>query len=105
MTDQPEYSINAFPTYHDSIATADVNVTEFHIGGQLISRSTLQSDPDRFISAIQGVLRYNTAFSGYSMNVSRANNRVFSDNAANPAWQKAAVSAVVGIYESSCTLV
>lgn len=68
-----------------------------HVGGRLIARSTLEANPDGFISAIQGVLVHGAAFSGFSMNVNRAHDSVSTINAANPAWQKAAVSAVLGM--------
>ncbi|KAK6811676.1 hypothetical protein RU639_012489 [Aspergillus parasiticus] len=64
-----DYSINTFPTYYDSVPTAAVN----------------------------GILEYNDAFSGCSLNVSRANNRISSSTAINPAWHEAAVSAVIGV--------
>ncbi|KAL4941180.1 hypothetical protein BDV06DRAFT_223336 [Aspergillus oleicola] len=89
-----DYSINNFPTYHASITTA-VNISEYNIGGRLISRSTVQSDLDSFISSMQAILRHNSAFSGFSFNVSRANDRVA--NAVHPAWRNAAVSVVLGI--------
>lgn len=68
-----------------------------HVGGRLIARSTLEANPEGLILAIQGILAHGAAFSGFSMNVNRARDRVSTTNSANPAWQKAAVSAVLGM--------
>ncbi|KAI9040772.1 uncharacterized protein KD926_007715 [Aspergillus affinis] len=92
-----DYSVNAFPTYHASVAGTAVNLTDMHVGGRLIPRSTLEFNPDGFISAIRRILEYDAAFSGFSMNQHRAHERLSANNAANPAWQKAAVSAVLRI--------
>ncbi|KAL4899953.1 hypothetical protein BDW74DRAFT_188831 [Aspergillus multicolor] len=92
-----DFSINTYPTYHASVATAAVNVTEFHVGGALIPRSTIHSTPTGFISTLQEILRQKAAVSCYSMNVSRSTNSPVSANAVNPAWRNAAVSLLLGI--------
>ncbi|KAL6231479.1 hypothetical protein BDW75DRAFT_233574 [Aspergillus navahoensis] len=92
-----DLSINTFPSYHASVASTAVNVTEFHVGGLLIPRSTVQSNPDAFISALQAVLQHKAAISSYSLNVSRPVNSPVSTNAVTPAWRKAAVSLLIGI--------
>ncbi|KAH8424838.1 FAD-binding oxidoreductase [Aspergillus melleus] len=92
-----DYSVKAFPTYHASVAETAANITEMNVGGRLIPRSTLELNPDGLISAIQRILDYGAAFSGFSMNVQHAHNRLSANHAANPAWQKAAISAVLGI--------
>ncbi|PLB48795.1 FAD binding domain protein [Aspergillus steynii IBT 23096] len=91
------YSINAFPTYHAAVAETAVNITEMSVGGRLIPRSTVESNPDGLISAIQRIIGYEAAFSGFSMNVHHAHDRLAANNAANPAWQKTAMSAVFGL--------
>ncbi|KAJ6014301.1 FAD binding domain protein [Penicillium herquei] len=95
-----QYNINSFPSYHAAVANQAVNLTDAHVGGRLISRASIQSQPDRFIYAARDILELNTAFSGYHMNVSRPRNmkyQVFYSNAANPAWQTTASSVVIGI--------
>ncbi|KAL3478431.1 hypothetical protein BJX99DRAFT_256552 [Aspergillus californicus] len=92
-----DHSITTYPNYHASIASTAVNVTEFHVGGLLVLRSTLQSDPEGFISALQDILRYQAAISSFSMNVSRPTHRPVSANAVTPAWRKAALSLLIGL--------
>ncbi|KAJ5729646.1 FAD binding domain protein [Penicillium malachiteum] len=95
-----EYKINSFPSYHAAVANQAVNLTDAHVGGRLISRASIQSQPDRFISTARDIIDLNTAFSGYHMNVSRPGNmedQVFYSNAANPVWQTTASSVVIGI--------
>lgn len=77
--------------------TPAVNVTEFHIGGSLVSRTIVESDTDRFISALQTILGRNAAISGFAINASRTDNEQDS-NAVNPIWRKAALSMVIGLY-------
>ncbi|KAJ5630610.1 FAD binding domain protein [Penicillium longicatenatum] len=95
-----QYTINDFPSYHAAVATQPVNISDVHVGGRLISRASIQSQPDHFISAAKGIVELDTAFSGYHMNVSRPRNakdQGFYSNAANPAWQTTASSVVIGI--------
>ncbi|KAA8642713.1 FAD-dependent oxidoreductase [Aspergillus tanneri] len=91
------YSLNVFPTYHAAVAETAVNITEMNIGGRLIPRSSVESNPDSFISAIQHIIGSGAAFSGFSMNVQPAHDRLSAKNAANPAWQEATMSAVIGL--------
>ncbi|KAL4922038.1 hypothetical protein BDW62DRAFT_207823 [Aspergillus aurantiobrunneus] len=83
--------------YEMGYTTTAVNVTEFHVGGALVPRSTIQSNPNGFISTLQEILRHEAAISSYSMNVSRPTNSPVSANAVNPAWRNAAVSLLLGI--------
>lgn len=94
-----EYDIDPYPSYHScfTATTSAMNVTEYHVGGHLVSRVTVQSDTDRFMAVIQDLLRRNVAVSGYSLNASRANNQPPS-NAVNPIWRKTAISLVIGLY-------
>lgn len=94
-----EYAITPYPSYHSCFAatTSAMNITEYHLGGQLVSRATLQSNTDRFMAVIQNLLQRNVAVSGYSLNVSRANHKPPS-NAVNPIWRKTVISLVIGLY-------
>ncbi|KAL4748733.1 hypothetical protein BDW72DRAFT_205344 [Aspergillus terricola var. indicus] len=92
-----DLSINTFPTYYASVATTAVNVTEFHVGGTLVPRSTIELNPDGFITAMQEILRHKAAISMYSINVSRPIGSPVSTNAVNPVWRKAAASLLIGM--------
>lgn len=96
-----DYASYAFPSYHSAYSTMTpaVNVTEFHVGGSLVSRKIVESDTDSFISALQTILQYNPAISGFAVNVSRTDNEQVS-NAVNPIWRKAALSMVIGLYDT-----
>ncbi|PYI34319.1 hypothetical protein BP00DRAFT_454882 [Aspergillus indologenus CBS 114.80] len=90
-----ESAIAEFPNYHASVADTAVDVVEFHVGGRLLSRQSLETQPDRFLQAVQSILNQNAVVSGYNLNVSRHN--PVHPNSANPAWRNAAVSVVLGI--------
>ncbi|PWY81692.1 FAD binding domain protein [Aspergillus sclerotioniger CBS 115572] len=91
------YTIREFPSYHSQTASSPgVNITEYTIGGRLILRSTVESNTDALISALQSIAQHNTSISGLSLNVSRPNNK-HPSNSVNPIWREAAMNIVIGI--------
>ncbi|KAJ5662168.1 FAD-linked oxidoreductase sor8 [Penicillium maclennaniae] len=91
------YDAQEFPTFWASFQAMNPhsNITEAQIGGRLMPRSTVESDPAALISAIRGIAEEGVVVSGVSLNVSRS---TFPFNAVNPAWRDAAISFVLGTY-------
>jgi hypothetical protein len=96
-TNNTEFTSETFPTYHASTASAAFNVTEFHVGGLLISRSAVESNMVGFASVIQSLLGSRAAVSSFSVNVSHPVVPPVASNSLTPAWRKAAVSLVIGL--------
>ncbi|CRG84838.1 hypothetical protein PISL3812_02027 [Talaromyces islandicus] len=92
------YASYNFPSYHSAYTTMTpaVNITEFHVGGSLVSRTIVESDTDNFISTLQTILRHNPAISGFAINVSRTDKDQVP-NAVNPVWRNATLSLVIGL--------
>ncbi|KAJ5669803.1 FAD-linked oxidoreductase sor8 [Penicillium macrosclerotiorum] len=90
-----EYHINNFSTFWESYGAMNPpsNITEAQLGGRLIPRKTLESNPDGLISALKSIAALGVVISGVSLNVSRA---ALPYNAVNPAWREAAISVVLG---------
>ncbi|KAJ5716008.1 FAD binding domain protein [Penicillium malachiteum] len=89
------YTIKQFSTYYASYEEMNpgVNITEYQIGGRLIPRSVLESNPASFISTLQSISQEGGVISGVSLNVSQNQAAVTS---VNPAWRNAAISVVLG---------
>jgi len=71
------------------------NITEAQIGGRLMPRSIVESNPDALISTLRSIAEEGVVISGVSVNVSRS---AVPFNAVNPAWRDAAISFVLGTY-------
>jgi hypothetical protein len=71
------------------------NITEAQIGGRLMPRSTVESDPAALISTLRSIAEEGVVVSGVSLNVSRS---ATPFNAVNPVWRDAAISFVLGTY-------
>lgn len=69
------------------------NITEAQVGGRLIPRSVLESDPASLMKTLRGISEMGVVVSGVSLNVSRS---PVPYNAVNPAWRDAAISIVLG---------
>ncbi|KAL4862754.1 hypothetical protein BDV12DRAFT_202744 [Aspergillus spectabilis] len=103
-----EYDISSFQSFHASYShtTPWQNITESNLGGRLVSRSTVQTNPAGLITAIQAILNQTDgsifAVTGISLNVShRKPHRALatvgeSKNAVNPAWRDAALALIIG---------
>lgn len=71
------------------------NITEAQVGGRLMPRSVLDSDPASLFTTLRGIAEMGVVVSGVSLNVSRSPEPF---NAVNPAWRGAAISVVLGTY-------
>ena len=71
-------------------------VTEYQLGGQLIPRSVVESQPKALISAIRIINENGGAFSGVSVQVPKKVG--FPANAVLPAWRSTIISATIGTY-------
>lgn len=91
-----DYHIQQFSTFWNSYAAMNPhnNITEAHLGGRLMPRSTLESDPAGLIATLQGVGELGAVVSGVSLNVSRS---PAPFNAVHPAWRETAISVVLGM--------
>ncbi|EAW15348.1 FAD-binding oxidoreductase [Aspergillus clavatus NRRL 1] len=90
------YEIDEFPTFYQSYETMNPasNITEYQIGGRLISRSDLAASSRSILSALQAIVHTGAAISGVSVNVSRTPP---PRNAVNPIWRDAAISFTLGV--------
>lgn len=91
-----DYHIGQYSTFWNSYAAMNPhnNITEAQIGGWLMSRSILESDPAGLIVTLQGVAELGAEVSGISLNVSRS---PAPFNAIHPAWRETAISVVLGM--------
>ncbi|KAJ5190949.1 FAD binding domain protein [Penicillium cinerascens] len=89
------YDIQEFPTFWASYEAMNPhsNITEAQIGGRLMPRSTVESDPTTLIATLRSIAEEGVVVSGVSLNVSRS---AVPWNAVNPAWRDAAISFVLG---------
>lgn len=90
-----DYHIGQFSTFWNSYVAMNPhnNITEAQLGGRLMPRSTIESDPAGLIATLQGVAELRAVVSGISLNVSRS---PAPFNAVHPAWREAAISVVLG---------
>ncbi|KAL3472088.1 hypothetical protein BJX99DRAFT_266232 [Aspergillus californicus] len=90
------YLIKGFPTFYDSYSytTPVVNVSEVHLGGRLIPRSTIDAKPNALIEGLHSVAQQGAAISGLALNVSHAPS---TPNAVNPAWRETGMSIIIGL--------
>ncbi|KAL1961987.1 hypothetical protein VTN77DRAFT_722 [Rasamsonia byssochlamydoides] len=93
---QYTYFIDDFPTFYDSYKamTPPSNITDFQLGGRLIPRSVLDSNPHGLVTALRSASDHGTLVSGVAVNVSRQAH--IPDNGVNPALRNAAISIVIG---------
>ncbi|PYH42558.1 FAD-dependent oxidoreductase [Aspergillus saccharolyticus JOP 1030-1] len=92
------YSIAAFPTFYTSFETMspDVNISAYNLGGRLLPRRLLDSDPAILVDRFRSILASGAVLSGVSVNASRELPRNTPPNAVNPAWRDAAIDLVIG---------
>lgn len=69
------------------------NITEFGLGGRLISRSVVDSHSKELTAALRSINEHGAVVSGVSTNVSQIPR---DQNAVNPAWRDAVFDAVIG---------
>ena len=72
------------------------NITDFQLGGRLITRSVVESQLPAFMAALRYINDRGAVISGVSINVSKEAGNGVPDNAINPSWRDAIVDAVVG---------
>lgn len=88
------YSSNQYPTFLEGFKSqATVNVSNLNIGGRLIPRSLIETNPTGLTSAIRNITESGGIFSGVSFNVSHYT----TDVGVNPYWRVAAFDAVVAL--------
>jgi hypothetical protein len=85
-----------FPTYFDSNAAMNppANVTEFQLGGRLIPRSVVQSNPKGLTTVFRNIGENGGVISGVSLSVPKKPGT--PANAVNPAWRDAMIDIVLG---------
>jgi len=71
-------------------------VTEYQLGGRLIPRSVVESQPKALISAMRTINENGAVFSGVSVQVPKKAG--FPANAVLPAWRSTIISATIGTY-------
>lgn len=74
--------------------TPPSNITEFQLGGRLIPRSLVESNPQALTAALRTINENGAVISGVSVNVSLKADS--PSNSVNPAWRDAVFDAVLG---------
>lgn len=90
------YFVGEFSTYLDSYKamTPLSNITEFQLGGRLIPRSLVKSNPQALTAALRTINENGAVISGVSVNVSMKAGT--PPNSVNRAWRDAVFDAVLG---------
>lgn len=70
-------------------------MSEVHLGGRLIPRSTIATHPSGLIEALHSIARQGAAISGLALNTSHV---PAFPNAVNPSWRETGMSIILGLY-------
>lgn len=93
-----DFFIDDFPSYLDAyLAVVPVsNLTDYNIGGRLISRLLLETNITAVMTALKFVVSEGAGVSGVSVNVSSYPLDV--TNSVNPVWRSSIYSLTLGLY-------
>lgn len=88
------YSTAQYPSFLEGFRSqATVNVSNLNIGGRLIPRALIDTNPAALTAAIRNITESGGIFSGVSFNVSKH----ATDVGVNPYWRAAAFDAVLAL--------
>ncbi|KAL8707004.1 MAG: hypothetical protein Q9201_000052 [Fulgogasparrea decipioides] len=95
------YYVDDYPTYLDSYRAMNppTNVSNIQIGGRLIPRSLVESNPQALMAALRSIAQKGALISGLALNVSQKH--ASTANSVNPAWRDALFDAVIGTVWSN----